>query len=240
MATPSIARKNQIANGIAAKMPGKAATLKVVGAGPAALEEIGGREARRHHAHEDAELEDRDQRDRELEARGDRHAGDVERHEHEVGAERDPLRLERRELHVDVGADRQGDRRRREHELDQGGEAGDVAAGRPEGAPAVLERAAGVRDRGRELGEAEDEGRVHQGDERRGHEKAERAGLVPAVAPAEVLARDHQADGDAPQREGAQGLGQRAGFGRLHAVRPRRRQRGAPADHAVIGLRGEG
>src|SRR4029079_9919436 len=92
-----------------------------------------------------------------------------------------------------------------------------VAAGRTEGAPAVLERAARMRNRRRELGEAEDEGRVHQGDERRRHEKAERARLVPAVAPAEVLAGDDEADGDAPKRKRAERLGQRAAFVLFHA-----------------------
>ena len=193
-----MARKNQIANGMAATMPGNAAKLKASAPAQPPLDEIRGREPRCDDAHEHAQLEDRDQRHDQLEARRDRHAGDVERHEDDVGAERDPSRLEHRKLDVDVGADRQRDRRRREHEFDQGREAGEIADGSAERAPAVLERPAGVRDRGCQLGEAEDEGRVRQGDEPGSDEKAERSGRGPAIAPAEILAGDDQTYRDAP------------------------------------------
>jgi hypothetical protein len=38
---------------------------------------------------------------------------------------------------------------------------------------------------------------VHRRDEQRGDDEAQRAGARPAVAPAEVLAGDHEADRDA-------------------------------------------
>ena len=90
IARPSIARKNQIANGIAATMPGRVAALKLSAPDQPPLTKC-----------------------------ATENAGDVERHEYGVGAERDPFRLDRRKLHIDVGADRQRDRRRREHEFDQ-------------------------------------------------------------------------------------------------------------------------
>ncbi len=84
---------------------------------------------------------------------------------------------------------------------------------RAERAPAILERTACVRDRCRQLGEAEDERRVHQRDERGSDEEAEGSGGGPAVAPAEVLARDDEADGDAPQVERAERPRERRGGG---------------------------
>jgi hypothetical protein len=65
---------------------------------------------------------------KQLEGGGDADACPVPRDEHDAGAERDHLRIDAGELHVQVGADGQRDRRRREHEFDQRGEAGDEAS----------------------------------------------------------------------------------------------------------------
>jgi hypothetical protein len=130
--------------------------------------------------------------------------------EDHVRAEREPLRVDARELHVEVGADGQRDGRRREHEFDERRKARDKAAARPEGAPRIGEGTARMRDRGREFGEAEDEGRVHRGHQHRGHQEAERAGGVPAVAPTKVLTGDDEAHGDAPELERAEHLLQAA------------------------------
>eukprot|EP01022_Parablepharisma_sp_SALTPOND_P004209 TRINITY_DN118_c0_g3_i1.p1 TRINITY_DN118_c0_g3~~TRINITY_DN118_c0_g3_i1.p1 ORF type:complete len:1090 (-),score=381.38 TRINITY_DN118_c0_g3_i1:1933-5202(-) len=177
---------------------------ETVAARPAALGEVGQREARRHHAHEDQQFEDRQERHEELEGGSDLHAHDVERHEDQIGAQRGQLGIERGELHIQIGADGQRNGRRREDELDQRGCPGEVTAHRPEGTLAVGKRTARMRDGSGQFSEAEDEGGVHGRNEQRRHRKAQRAGAGPAIAPAEVLSRDHQPDRDGPELEGGQ------------------------------------
>ncbi|MCY1527604.1 hypothetical protein D9M68_626740 [compost metagenome] len=172
--------------------------------GPAVGGEVGQRPAGCDHAGKHQQLGHGQQGHHQLEHRGNAHAQRVEGDEDHVGAQRRDLGVERGELQPQVGTDGQRDRRRREHELHQRGEAGDEASRGPEGAARVGKRAAGVRDGGGEFGEAEDEGGVHQRHEQRGQQEAQRAGAGPAVAPAEIFAGDDQTDGDAPEREGAQ------------------------------------
>ena len=108
------------------------------------------------------------------------------------------FRVKGGELHVEISADGQGNGRRCKDELDQRRQAGDQSAFFAKGAATVGERAACVRDRRSQFGEAENEAGVHGRDHERGHQKAERSGYAPAVAPAKVLAGNHQPDRDPP------------------------------------------
>ena len=107
-------------------------------------------------------------------------------------------------LHVEVGADGQGDGRRGEDEFDQRRQPGDQSAFLAKGAAAVGKRTAGMGNRGGQLGEAEDEAGVHGGDHERGHQKTQRPGHAPAITPAEIFTGNHQPDRNAPQMQGAQ------------------------------------
>ncbi len=102
-------------------------------------------EAGGDHAHEHQQLEDGQQSDDQLEGGGDADAENIERHKDHVGAAGDPFRIQRRKLHVEVGPDGHGDGRRGEDEFNQGGKTSDKAAGGPEGAVGIGERAASVR-----------------------------------------------------------------------------------------------
>ena len=61
-------------------------------------------------------------------------------------------------------------------------------------------------DRRGQFGKAEDEGRVHRGDEQGRDGEAEGAGAGPAIAPSEIFARNDEADGDRPKLERCQTL----------------------------------
>ncbi len=154
--------------------------------------------AERNHAHEHQQLGDGQYADDQFEGCGQFHAEDVEAHEHDVRADGGVFRVERRELHVQVGADGQCDGRRGEDEFDQRRESGDQTAFFAKGPAAISERSAGVGNGGGQFSEAEDEAGVHGRDHERCHQKAQRAGDTPAVAPTEIFAGYHQADGDAP------------------------------------------
>src|SRR5882762_7669375 len=67
-----------------------------------------------------AVVEDRDQQ---LKCCGDRYTDNVQCHEYNIGAHCRQARLQRRKLHVQVGADRQRDGRRGEDEFNQRGKA---------------------------------------------------------------------------------------------------------------------
>ncbi len=183
---------------------GPGAHGEFAGTGPAVGGEVGHRPARCDHAGEHQQLGHGQQGHHQLEHGGDAHAQGVEGDEDGVGAQRRHLGVERGELQPQVGADGQRDGRRREDELHQRGETRDEAAGGAERAPGIGEGATGVGNGGGQLGEAEDEGGVHQRHEHRGHQEAQGARAGPAVAPAEILARDHQTDGDAPEGKDAQ------------------------------------
>ncbi|MCY1408622.1 hypothetical protein D9M71_239460 [compost metagenome] len=167
---------------------GDGLAAELIGAGPAAEDEVGEAEARRDHAHEHQQLGHGQHGDHQLEGGGDADAEDVQGHEHDIGAHRGVLRVQFRVLHVEVGADGHGDGRRGEDKLDQGGDAGDQPALFAEGATAVGEGAARVGNGGGQFGEAEDETGVHGGHQQGGNQEAEGAGRAPAVAPAEVFA----------------------------------------------------
>ncbi len=174
--------------------------------GPAAADEVGQREGRRHHAHEDQQLEDGHERDHEFDARRDLHAGDVERHEHDVRTHSDPARLQPGYctcMYAPMASAMAG-----------GAKRNSMSVAMPATTPPIGPNArrpysngpAGMRDCRGELGEAEDERGVHHGHEGRRHEEAERAGRRPAVAPPEVLAGDDQPHRDPPELERAQRL----------------------------------
>nr|GEU28151.1 hypothetical protein [Tanacetum cinerariifolium] len=188
------------------KNAGHGSQAEVVLPGPAAFGEVGDGKTGRHHAHEYQQLENCQQRHQQLERGGHLHAHDIERHEHDVGGHGRQLGVDLGKLHVEIGADGQRNGGRRKHELDQGGGAGQVAAGGAKGAAAVGERPARIGNRGGQLGKAEDKGGVHQRDEQRGDRKTQGAGRGPAVTPAEIFAGDHQPHGDAPQLESSQRL----------------------------------
>ncbi|VGP59435.1 hypothetical protein SB00610_02849 [Klebsiella quasipneumoniae subsp. similipneumoniae] len=178
--------------------PRQRQAAKAFRARPAVSGEMAPGEAGGDYAHKHQQLEDGQQGDDQLEGGGDADAEDIERHKDHVGAAGDPFRIQRRKLHVEVGADGHGDGRRGEDEFNQSGKTGDKAAGGPEGAVGIGERAASVRDGGGQLGKAENKGAVHGGDREGDDHKPHRARLRPAVAPAEVLPGYHQSDGDPP------------------------------------------
>ena len=95
--------------------------------------------------------------------------------EHDVRGDRDHEDRQRRDVLVDVAADRERDRRRREHVLDELRHAAEEADVLAERARRVHEHAAGPRQRAGELGVAEDEGQVEDGDDA-GRDAASRTG----------------------------------------------------------------
>jgi hypothetical protein len=70
----------------------------------------------------------------------------------------------------------------------------------------VGERAAGMRNGGRQLREAENECRIHRGDKQSRGGEAEGACAGPAVAPSEIFAGDDKTDRDRPQLQRRQTL----------------------------------
>jgi hypothetical protein len=163
MAAPSMARKNQMAKEsprTSRQSPGR----EGVGTGPAIQGEIAEAEGRRDHAHEHQQFGNRQHADHQLEGGREFHAEDVQAHEDDIGADGRVFRVQCGKLHVQVGADGQGDRRRGEDEFDQRRQPGDQSAFFTKGAAAVGKRPAGMRNRGGQLGEAEDEAGVHRRD----------------------------------------------------------------------------
>ncbi len=138
----------------------------------------------------------------------------VQPDEDDIGAQREPFRVDPRELHVEIGADRKSDRGRRKNEFHQGGEAGNEAAVRPKGAARVGEGAAGMRNGGRSSVKLKIKVVYIGRNQHRGNQKAECAGGGPAVAPPEILARDDQSDRDAPELKRTQHLLQANGVTR--------------------------
>ncbi|MNV46258.1 hypothetical protein D3C71_1380820 [compost metagenome] len=114
------------------------------------------------------------------------------------------LWIEGGELHVEIGADGQGNGRWGEDEFDQRRQPGDQSTFLAKGTTAVGKRSASVGDRGGQFGKTEDETGVHGGDHEGRHQKAQRPGHAPAIAPAEILSGNHQPDRNAPQVQRAQ------------------------------------
>src|SRR6204780_4173592 len=173
-------------------------------AGPAVRRKVRPGEAARDDAHEYQELANRKKGNDQLKGRGNRNACDVQGRKNDICAYRGAAGIERRELDIEVGADRKPNRGWRKRELDQRREACDVAAHLPKGAVAVREWATGVGNSGSQFREAEYESRVHDRNEDGRDQKAEGAGKRPAVTPAEVLSGNDQSDRDAPEVQATQ------------------------------------
>ena len=155
-----------------------------------------------HNRHKDQQLRNRQHCDDQLEAGSDLHANNVEGHEQKVGAYRRGPRMKRRVLHVQIGADRQGDGGWREHELHQRCRTGEVGSGRTEGSLSIREWAAGIRDGGGQFRKREDKGRVHGGDEDGRCQKSKSASTRPSIAPAKVLTGNDQTNRNGPKLHG--------------------------------------
>ena len=169
-----------------------------VGAGPAVEREVTETEARRNHAHEHQQLGNRQNSHHQFKGGRDADTEDIQGHEHEIGANHRVFRVQFRELHVQVSADRHGNGGWGEDELDQRGDPGNQPGFFTEGPSTVGKGAASVRNSGGQFGEAEDKTGIHRCHDQRGDQEAQRARRAPAVTPAKVFAGDHQANSDAP------------------------------------------
>ncbi len=94
-----------MANGIAANIPAIAGAPKGVGAGPAVESEVAETEGGGDHAHEHQQLSHGEDADHQFKGRGQLDAENVQAHEHNVGTDGGVFRVQRRKLHVQVGAD---------------------------------------------------------------------------------------------------------------------------------------
>ncbi len=122
-----MARKNQMANGMAANIPGSARPLKLSAPAQPLVVKWLGKPGRPRPEHQ--QLEDGQQGDDRLEGGGDADAENIERHKDHVGAQAtisDPAP----KLHVEVGPDGHGDGRRGER-IQSGWQTSDKAAGGP-------------------------------------------------------------------------------------------------------------
>ncbi len=104
--------------------PGNRWRTEHIRTGPAVEREVTEAERRGDHAHEHQQFGDRQYTDHQFEGRGEFHAENVQAHEHNVSTDRRVLRVKGRKLHVQVGTDRQGNRRWGEDEFDQGRQPG--------------------------------------------------------------------------------------------------------------------
>ncbi len=158
---------------------------------PATQHEVAEAETRRHDAHEHQQFEYGKNGDDQFESGRDVDPDHVEGHEHHIGAHSSPARIEPGKLHIEVGADGHGNGRGCEHELDQGGQAGNHAAADAKSAQAIGERAAGIGDGRGQFGKAENKAGVHHRDHQGRDQKAQGARGAPAVTPAKILTGDH-------------------------------------------------
>ena len=173
---------------------------------------------RRQQPHKQQQLAHRQHRHHQREIGRLFDAQQVYQGEHHVAAQRGSQHRQARQQEMPVAAQRKRNGRRRKQKLDQRGIPGHKPAPRPKRPVRIRKRPARLRNSRGELREAESERDVEHRNQQRGQQEPHRPGHRPAVVPAEILARNHQPHGDAPQVQGRQHFFQGSGRGRYAAA----------------------